>query len=64
MSQNKPPTQRKINKVHNVVWATVKHIAHSLEEEIDDSNNNFFYIEVHQNPSSWKLKSACKLIVA
>jgi hypothetical protein len=43
MFQSKPPIQREINKVHNVVWATIKCIACSLEEENDDSNNDFFY---------------------
>jgi hypothetical protein len=42
MSQSKPPTQREINKVNNVVWAIVKHIVHLLEED-DDFDNNLFY---------------------
>jgi hypothetical protein len=42
LSRSKPPTQREINKVNNVVWAIVKRIVHLLEEN-DDFDNNFFY---------------------
>ncbi len=64
MFWSRPPTQRKINKVNNVVWAIVKHIVHLLEKD-DDFDNNFItqLLEVHHNPSSWKLKNACELIL-
>jgi hypothetical protein len=42
MSRSKPPTQREINKVNNVVWAIVKRIVRLLEKD-DDFDNNFFY---------------------
>jgi hypothetical protein len=43
MSRSKPPIEKEINKVHNVVWATIKCIDHSLEEKDVNSDNDFFY---------------------
>jgi len=42
-AKRKPLTKRKVTKVNNVIWETLKQCAIALEDEDDDSNNNKFY---------------------
>jgi hypothetical protein len=58
MSRSKPPIQKEINKIHNVVWTTIKCIAHSLEEKDVDPDNDFFYTPARSllEPISMKTK--------